>query len=758
MKKYLLTFIALFLTSSAFAECALYVEDFEVKQDELGTEIVVPVKAHFSARLNAWQVDLTLPAGLRVTEAESGADQRVTYINSDGQEKKLRPDFSGPSEINRIIAIFMEKGYWQDPNGEDPNAWVPYGLIKWEGGDYNEMILLHLDVSPDFKGGNITFNTLASSTPDSRGGTILENGDENTHFTRICHVKVQNEEPPEPPTPPTPDIEVGAPVITTTMDYDNVYVSIAWPMSSGQHIYTGRRTYSRGEEDAEYEVEAYVTSNGNFLESAHAIETISVPAQVTDAQHMSDPWIVLLDAEGAQHRYKLNDDPDGEDNWYIMITLNQGKWGETIPFYFMVNGTRYGAETDMLLPEFCDFEENVLNPVFEGENMFYVPADYTYTFGLMFTDDEIKLLVAQGLIVGTPPEKTNVPIFYGYCNEDEQHTRIETYFVDITPSEPSTIYYRVFYPNETWSEWTEYIETLNFNVEGKYCIEAYADAAGKDPSDVIEYNFVISSSIEPEDPHMTGKWIVLLAPEGLEYWYELNNDPFDDANCYIMLSLRPDRYGEGDVPFYFMVDGTRYGAETDMQVPEFGDAEENVPNPLFEGENMFCVPVLYNENTYYTYVFGLQFINDEISLLITRATMWDGSTGDPVFNGYIEDNTYIVEITPSEPGSRIYYRVFYPDETWSQWTEYTEALRFTDDGAYHIEAYAFYYNKFPSDVIEYDFVISASNDVEETMGGKEVAGVRYYNMLGQEMQKANGITIVVTTYTDGTTSAVKVLK
>ena len=42
--------------------------------------------------------------------------------------------------------------------------------------------------------------------------------------------------------------------------------------------------------------------------------------------------------------------------------------------------------------------------------------------------------------------------------------------------------------------------------------------------------------------------------------------------------------------------------------------------------------------------------------------------------------------------------------------------------------------------------------------GKTVAGVRYFNMAGQEMQEANGMTIVVTTYTDGTTSAVKVMK
>ena len=48
--------------------------------------------------------------------------------------------------------------------------------------------------------------------------------------------------------------------------------------------------------------------------------------------------------------------------------------------------------------------------------------------------------------------------------------------------------------------------------------------------------------------------------------------------------------------------------------------------------------------------------------------------------------------------------------------------------------------------------------VDELVNGKTVAGVRYFNMAGQEMQEANGVTIVVTTYTDGTTSAVKVIK
>jgi hypothetical protein len=48
--------------------------------------------------------------------------------------------------------------------------------------------------------------------------------------------------------------------------------------------------------------------------------------------------------------------------------------------------------------------------------------------------------------------------------------------------------------------------------------------------------------------------------------------------------------------------------------------------------------------------------------------------------------------------------------------------------------------------------------VDELVNGKNIAAVRYFNMAGQEMQKVEGVTIVVTTYTDGTTSAVKVIK
>ena len=59
----------------------------------------------------------------------------------------------------------------------------------------------------------------------------------------------------------------------------------------------------------------------------------------------------------------------------------------------------------------------------------------------------------------------------------------------------------------------------------------------------------------------------------------------------------------------------------------------------------------------------------------------------------------------------------------------------------------------------YVYVAIPTHSIDEMENnGKVVANVRYYNIMGQEMQEANGLTIVVTTYTDGSHSAVKVIK
>lgn len=134
-------------------------------------------------------------------------------------------------------------------------------------------------------------------------------------------------------------------------------------------------------------------------------------------------------------------------------------------------------------------------------------------------------------------------------------------------------------------------------------------------------------------------------------------------------------------------------------------------------------------------------------------------SGAPTFHGYTEDgiHAYFVEIVPTEE-STIYYRVQYTDGTWTEWAEYTEILSFTGNGKHRVEAYAIAQGKAKSEEIAYEFVVSPATGIDEVASGKQVADVRYFNMAGQEMQQAEGLTLVVTTYSDGTTSAVKVVK
>ena len=54
--------------------------------------------------------------------------------------------------------------------------------------------------------------------------------------------------------------------------------------------------------------------------------------------------------------------------------------------------------------------------------------------------------------------------------------------------------------------------------------------------------------------------------------------------------------------------------------------------------------------------------------------------------------------------------------------------------------------------------VGGTVDVDDMNAAKTVAGERYFNVAGQEIAQPEGLTIKVTTYTDGTTSTVKVVK
>ena len=123
-----------------------------------------------------------------------------------------------------------------------------------------------------------------------------------------------------------------------------------------------------------------------------------------------------------------------------------------------------------------------------------------------------------------------------------------------------------------------------------------------------------------------------------------------------------------------------------------------------------------------------------------------------------------VTITNREPGATVVYEV-YCDGVLVDSGEFTgDSYSFdvTGAGSYVISAIA----TLPGKLDSYDggvFFTIMENEtpptgIDELVNGKQIAGVRYFNALGQEMQSANGMTIVVTTYTDGTTSTAKVVK
>lgn len=62
-----------------------------------------------------------------------------------------------------------------------------------------------------------------------------------------------------------------------------------------------------------------------------------------------------------------------------------------------------------------------------------------------------------------------------------------------------------------------------------------------------------------------------------------------------------------------------------------------------------------------------------------------------------------------------------------------------------------------SDIV-YLEVYDKPSAVNELNAGKTVTGVNYYNLAGQQVAQPSGVTIQVTTYSDGTTSAAKVIK
>ena len=109
-------------------------------------------------------------------------------------------------------------------------------------------------------------------------------------------------------------------------------------------------------------------------------------------------------------------------------------------------------------------------------------------------------------------------------------------------------------------------------------------------------------------------------------------------------------------------------------------------------------------------------------------------------------------------GTEIHYNITLNDELIVEDAIYDDAFALTVDGDYYIDFWATAPGMLDSTHGGLIFTIDPTTGLSEMNADKAVAGVRYFNMAGQEMQQPQGLTIVLTTYTDGTTSTAKVIK
>ena len=203
----------------------------------------------------------------------------------------------------------------------------------------------------------------------------------------------------EPVTPPEPVDLTGSIVVSEPNEDGQVTITYTGDEDVTITVNGEEYTGSFQLEDGENVLNIVVSGEGyNDLTETITI-TWTAPEPPADP-HMVGKWLVIIDKNGEEHWYEMSADPD-DPNWFYMITLHHNPWGDfDVPFYFMVDGVRMGAETDMYEPQMGDASQTILNPVYEGENLFCVPGTYTYTFGLQYKDGQWYLLVAQGAQTG----------------------------------------------------------------------------------------------------------------------------------------------------------------------------------------------------------------------------------------------------------------------------------------------------------------------------------------------------------------------
>ena len=767
MKKFLFTLVALLMAGSAFATNEYwYMDPIELTADDVanGATVVRPINAHFEAYVSSFMVTFTLPEGVTVTKAVRKSGLYIDYLTEDGEEDQYKPSLGMNAEKTKfIVSTFTELGYTED--GEC------YGVLKWGPGEYENMWEMTFQFPAGFEGGQIAIlsEPSVSGDLDNRPEFVPTDGKESTRY-----FDVTVPEGPQPQPAPVPTFVWSEESFTMEAVCEGHEVTLMIGEEVVSNPYTVEQTY----EDQEITFAAFTVANAD--ESANSdfvYSTVMVPAK--EKTPSNKPTIAVTPGDT---KYTIEANGTGEVELYVN--------GEKVDNPYEINRPAYGEaditvtvkasnlDTDELGEIQYEIawsaEQEVIVPAMEPE--YYQTPDPEIT---VVTDEEAQTVTITATGEGTVTLK--VTGAFGLVGQAEGQGTCSV----VVP----------------FGEEVDYVNAYaTATAEGEF---VYPGDATKDMIEIPAKPAVVEQTAKP-----------VITSEEVEGGVNVTAT----GNGHICLYVEDVLVAEGEGTATYFIASTEmeeeYGVSATAQeqgklVSDYALDTVYVPGLVPEDTTLDGV-IEFSELNEENGQFTITYTGDEAGVVITidnediivvrdvtntyRLPAYGEYTIKATASGVGYDNvvektqTYVWEkevVAPTAPeitintfddyvtlgasdveGATVY---FYQcdDETGANPRLIENPTNFNRETEnYDVFVYAVAVNEAgeTSSVVT-KVVIPAKvvtppdpTSINEMNGGKAVAGVRYFNMAGQEMQEANGMTIVVTTYTDGTTSAVKVMK
>ena len=281
-----------------------------------------------------------------------------------------------------------------------------------------------------------------------------------------------------------------------------------------------------------------------------------------------------------------------------------------------------------------------------------------------------------------------------------------------------------------------------YDLPGYGTYDVYAKATATDPA--YEGDYVETTKVlvweAPEDPEFAGTVQVTVDDDGnvTAIYVAAENEEVPEDIEVVVNPSHLDNYGE-NIPVTVTVTGTGFKETTFNETVDYLEpvtppaGKTNSPSVNKYNKIVYDGPGQCHNEYHFTYTNAESDPDATIYYAVGVGT-YDEAT-----------DTWTYEYQRDDDGNIVYL-------------EYVDELIFTTVGTYQITAYAQTEGKEKSDPVVDGFTVASTTSIEELFADKTLAGVRYFNLAGQEMQEANGICISVYTFTDGTQVAVKVMQ